>query len=377
MFVMKTQRYKLYPSKRNKHLDEAINVAASVWNYCIAMHRGYYRFTGKYLSSYKLKKHITKLKGKKRYASWNQLGSQAIQDVVERIDRSYKAFFQYIKDRKAGVEGINRKSIPHFRKCRKYKSFTLKQCGYKFSAGNTVTILGRNYKYWNYRPLEGTVKTVTVKRNGQGDFYLFVVCENEFAPVVSRAGKAAGYDFGMKHFLTADDGKIINSPLFFKQSLKDLRAAHRAVSHCKNSSNNWKRAVKRLAKTDEHVANKRRDWFFKLARGIARENSVICLESLDIKAMQRLWGRKISDVAFSEFESILKWEALKTGTKVVHIDKWYPSSKTCSVCGAKNPGLTLSDRTWVCPHCGTRLDRDVNAAINIKREGLRKLNLSA
>ena len=122
MKTIKTLKFKLYSSKKNKHLDGAVNVAASVWNYCIAMHRRYYRMYGKGLSANRLKKHITKLKRRRKYAFWNELGSQAIQDVVERVDRSYKAFFEHHKQKRRG-----RKPPPGFKKHSRYSSFTLKQ----------------------------------------------------------------------------------------------------------------------------------------------------------------------------------------------------------------------------------------------------------
>lgn len=364
--VIKTYCYKLYSNKKNKYLDEAVNIAASIWNYCIAIHRRYYKLYGKSLSAYRLMNHITKLKKKARYAFWNKLGSQAIQDVVQRVDRSYKAFFEHVKKRQNG-----RKSPPGFKKRSRYLSFTFKQAGYSFHGdGNIVTIMGRNYKYCKSRPCDGTIKTVTVKRNRQGEFFLYVVTKQECNEVYKRAGKAVGMDFGLKHFLTLDDGKKIGSPEWYKSSLKELRAAHRAVSRCKKESCNRRRAVLHLDRVYEHIAARRRDWFFKLAHQLVGDYSVICIEDLNVKVMQHIWGRKISDVAFVEFISVLEWVSSNTGSTVVKIDKWAPSSQDCNVCGYQNRYLTLADREWDCPRCGAHHDRDTNAAINIKKLGL-------
>lgn len=371
MKVLKTHKFKLYASKKNKHLDKAVDVAAFIWNYCVAVHRRYYRMYGKHLSANQLKKHITRLK-KRRYSWWNELGSQAIQDVVERIDRSYKAFFQHLKKRKG------RKSPPRFKKRRNYSSFTLKQAGCQFHEdSNAVTIMGRDYKYWKSRPVEGKIKTVTVKRTPLGEFFLFVVCEVEVNEVLPRTGKAVGYDFGIKHFLNADDGSVIESPLWYQASLKELRSAHRAVSRCQKGSNHRKKAIRQLNRVYEKISNRRRDWFFKLARQIVVENAVICLEDLNMDGMKRHWGRKVSDLAFAEFVSILEYEASRCGSTVVKIDRWLPSSKTCHVCCFVKKDLTLSDREWDCPQCGVHHDRDVNAAINIKTLGLAQLGYPA
>ena len=369
MKIIKTYEYKLYHSKRNRHLDEAINMAASVWNYCIAFHRCYYRLYGKYLSANRMKKHLTKAK-RRLHPEWNILQAQTIQDVAERIDRSYKAFFNHYKQKRKG-----RKSPPKFKKRNRYCSITLKQSGHSFdSENNVVTIMGRKYRYYKSRPMEGIIKTVTVKRNPLGEIFLFVVCEQEVNQVLPRAGKAVGYDFGLKHFLTADDGSTIDSPEWYKASLKELRKAHRAVSRCRLGSKNRRKAVLHLNRMYQRIENSRRDWFFKLANQIVGEYAVICIEDLNLDGMKRLWGRKVSDYAFAEFVGILEYVASRSGTTVIKIDRWAPSSKMCHICGDRNDTLTLKDREWICPQCGAFLDRDVNAAINIKNLGLAMLS---
>lgn len=370
--VIKTYKFKLYKSKKNRHLDDGIDIAASVWNYCIAMHRHYYKAFGKHLSANKLKKHLTKVK-RTLHPEWQALGSQAIQDVVERVDRSYKAFFGHMKQKRHG-----RKSPPSFKKWSRYSSFTLKQAGYAFyNNSNRATIMGLEYKYCKSRPMEGTIKTLTVKRNALGEIYLIVVTKQECNDILPRAGKAVGMDFGLKHFLNLDGGSVIDSPQWYKASLKELRAAHRAVSRCQKGSNNRRRAIQHLERVYEKVSNRRCDWFFKLAKQLVGAYAIICIEDLNLDAMKRLWGRKVSDLAFSEFVAILEWVASNAWSTVVKIDRWAASRKTCHICGGVNSELTLKQRIWDCPHCGNHLDRDVNAAINIKRFGLAKLGYSA
>ena len=371
--VTQTYEFKLYDSKKNKYLDEQIEIASEIWNFCVAMCRMYYKVYGKTLSVNKLKKYITKLKKRRKWQHWNKLGSQAIQDVVERIGRSYDAFFNHIKEHRRG-----RKSPPGFKKRTKYKSFTLKQAGYSFEPNSNVVIIsGRKYKFWKSRSIDGTIKTVTIKRTRQGEYFLFVVIKKECNDVLPRAGKSVGMDFGLKHFLTLDDGTTINSPEWFKASLAEIRLAHRRLSRCKKGSHHRELAIRNLNKVYEKVSNRRRDWFFKLANYLVGEYAIICIEDLNLDAMKRLWGRKVSDLAFAEFIRILEWVASNAGTEVVKIDKWAASSKTCHICGEVNSGLTLKQRSWDCPRCGNHLDRDVNAAINIKRLGLAKLGYSA
>lgn len=373
MTVMRIYKYKIYRSKRNKNLDRAIDLAAEIWNHCIALHKRYYSLFGKHLSANKLKMHIAKLKKQLRYSHWSGLGSQAVQDVVERIDRSYKAFFEHHKQNRRG-----RKSPPGFKKRRKYSSFTLKQAGYSFAEDtNEVVIMGRRYKYHKSRDLDGVIKTVTIKRSRMGEFFVYVVCKQEVHQTMSRTGNAVGLDFGLKAFLTADDGKMISSPEWYKAALKDLRKVHRELSHKKRGSKNRRRALMKLERVYERISNQRRDWFFKLAWEICAHNAFICNEDINLDGMKRMWGRKVSDLAFAEFVSILEWVAFKAGATVVKIDRWAPSSKACHVCGTVNPALTLKDREWTCDCCGSHLDRDVNAAINIRQLGLAQLGISA
>ena len=362
-----TYKYKMYRNKKNsRHLDHLIEYHCEVYNYCIALHRRYYRMYHKHLSANKLKVHLTKVRKRASSEHWRAIGSQSIQDVAERIERSYKAFFEAKKERRSG-----RHSIPHFCKRKKYTSFTLKQAGYKLHDGNHITIFGRDYKYVAHRPYEGIIKTVTIKRDNCGDYWLCIVCVKPASEVILRKGNAIGYDFGLKDFLTGSDGSRIESPRFFEANASALRIAQRELSRKKIGSGNRQRAKMDVARRHRYVKNCRIDWFFKLAGAIAEEYPDVCVEDLNIKAMQKLWGRKVSDYAFSEFAGILNAQLGKTGGRLHKVDRFFPSSKTCSHCGHVLKELPLTVREWECPSCHTTLDRDVNAAINILVEGMK------
>ena len=365
---MITYKFKLYQNKKNKNLHKQINISAMIYNHCIALHKRYYRLYGKSLNYYQLKKHVTKIKKMNKYAYWNELNSQAIQNIVERIDKAYKLFYRNLK------HGI-KTAPPSFKKVKKYKSYTLTQTGYKFLEDNKIQICKQVYKYSKSREIDGVVKTVTIKRDTLGDIYIIVVCNKETVQTIPRTGKIVGYDFGLKTFLNASDGNDIESPEFFKQNQHKIKKLNRNLSKKKKGSNNYKRAKHELALTHIKIANQRRDFHFKLASQLSREYAVICLEDLNIKAMQRLWGKKISDLSHGSFVNILKYECEKNGSRVVEIDRFYPSSKTCSVCGTINENLTLSDREWTCTCCGIKHDRDFNASVNIERVGASTLGV--
>lgn len=367
---MKTLKFKLYQSKKNKHISHQIDIAGVIWNHCIALHRRYFKLTGKYINVYAMQKHIAKLKKLSKYEFWNMVDAQAIQDICQRVDRSYQLFFKY----KAG-KITQRFARPGFRKVKKYTSFTLKQTGWKLIGSNKIRIRGKVYKFSKSREILGTVKTVTIKRTPLGELFICFAVETEREETNRLGNTIVGADFGLKTFLTLSNGEEIASPEFFKASLKDIRKANRAMSWKAKGSANWRKAKEHLNRVHEQISNERRDWFFKLAHRLTDRFDIIVLETLNIKAMHRLWGRKVGDIAFSEFRDILQYIAAGKGKLIHFIDRWFPSSKTCSHCGHINKDLELSDRRWRCPSCNAVIDRDANAALNILREGASSLGL--
>jgi putative transposase len=342
-----------------------INASGVIYNHCIALHRRYYRWWGKHLNCSKLQSHIARLR--KRNSLWQTVGSQAVQDICQRIDQAYQLFF---KHNKKGVRP------PGFKKVKKYKSFTLKQAGYKFLGGNRVKIGLRVYEFCQSREIEGTVKTLTIKRTTLGElFMVLVVDDGNKKEVEVKTGKIAGFDFGLKTFLTCSDGSKIESPQLFKQSISAIRKASKQHSKKLKGSSNRERARKNLVRRYEDISHRRRDWFWKLAHELTDKFDILCFETLNLKGMQRLWGRKISDLAFGEFLQILEWVAKKKNKLVVFIDRWYPSSKTCSHCGHVLENIDLSVREWRCPSCQSVNGRDENAARNIQMVGASTIGL--
>lgn len=363
--MMKTLKFKLYQHKRNRFLKRMINASGIIYNHCIALHKRYYRMWGKHLNCAKLQAHIAKLRN--RFEFWQSVGSQAVQDICQRIEKAYQLFF---KHNKKGVRP------PGFKKVKKYKSFTLKQAGYKFLGGNRVKIGNRVYQFWKSREIEGKIKTLTIKRTPLGELFMVVVVDGNDEPEVKfTTSKIAGFDFGLKVFLTCSDGTKIESPQFLKQSLKIVHSASRHHSRKVKGSASRERARKNLVRKYEDISNRRRDWFWKLAHELTDKFDVLCFETLNLKGMQCLWGRKISDLGFGEFLQILEWIAKKKNKLVVFIDRWYPSSKTCSNCGHILDSLDLSVREWRCPTCQSINGRDENAAKNIQAVGASTVSL--
>ena len=361
--LIRTYKYKLYKTKKTNHIDNTINISGIIWNHCIALKKRYYKMYGKSLNMYQLQKHLTKLKKLEKYSYWKKVPSQAIQNITERIEESYKKFFK-----KQG-------GLPSFQKVKKYKSYTLKgKIGYKIE-NNVISLNGYKYKFWKSREIDGKIKTITVKRDNIGDFYICITLELEEPKYNITSGKSVGIDFGLKKFLTLSDDIDIEAPLFHLKNLKEIKRLNRELSRKKRNSNNRKKAKEKLAKLHIKIDNQRKDYQHKLSTSLANEYDYIFIENLNMNGMKKLWGRKISDLAFSQFVLMLEY---KTNTH--KIDRFYPSSKTCSRCENKNDSINetlegLKDRIFVCGKCGFEIDRDLNASVNIHRVGASTLKL--
>jgi putative transposase len=366
---MRTYSFKKYNNKReNEILGHKINIAGIIYNHFIALHKLYYRLFGKYINYFQLQKHITKLKKLLKYKFWNQLNLQAIQDIVGRIDKTYALFFNNLKkDIKTAP--------PQFKKVKKFSSITLKQTGWNLLPDNDLAIMGKKFSYLKFRGIGGTIKTVKVKRDAISDFWLFFVTIEKIEPEIVRSCNSDGVDFGLKTFLTTSNNKKIESPLFMRRASKTIKAASQKLLKKKKGSKNRTKARLKLARKHRDIANKRKDFHFKLALSLVQANVDIFIEDLNLKGMMSLWGKKVADLGFANFVKILEWEVLKNSVYVHKINRFYPSSKTCSTCDRVLEELSLGERGWVCPKCCTIHDRDLNAAINIHRVGASTLGV--
>ena len=368
---MKTEKYELYHQSNIIQIGNLIDDLHSVHVHLLLLQRRYYRIYGKYASFARICGHITNSLKQRTKPHWNALPSQVIQDVAKRIHIGYEKFFDYLADKKQG-RSVRKVGKPQIKPQHRYNSLTFTQAGYEIEDNRIhIKCLKKSFTFWKHREWTGRIKRVTLKRDNVGDYSLYLVCEDsdrtERLPLTSHA---AGADFGMKTFLTLSDGIKIASPQFFKQSLNALRSAHRTLSRKQKGSNAWYRAKRHLARLYKKIADRRRDWFFKLALRLVRRYDTVAIETLNLEGMKRLWGRKVSDLAFGEFALILQWACAKYGKRLLKAGRWRATTKPCSNCGYHNENLTLSDRYWTCPECGRHHDRDINAAINILRVGV-------
>ena len=363
-------------------LNVRIDTCGAIWNAGCTIMREYYKNTGKTMTKGMLYNQLSEMR--KHTSSWQLVYSQVMQQIVDRILAAYELFFTNIRKKKEGAK--LKCSPPKCRKIRKQKSMTFKQYGkgFMFTGRGEVTIQGKKFRYYDsYDGLleQVRVHTMTVKRNSLGEIFLYITCAADTKGEIWGGREAVGMDFGLKHFLTLSDGTVIESPLFYSEYLNDIRNLNRQLSRRKGGkpgeewSNGYKKTKEALARLHLKIENQRKDWFYKLARELCRHYHTICIEDLNMKAMQmhRGWGRKISDLAYSEFVEILEGMVPKFGTVVVKVDRYYASTRACNKCGHVNGPMPLDARTFVCEECGYEVDRDLGAAINILREGLRIL----
>ena len=318
-----------------------------------------------------MKKHLRKLK-QTTHPHWYTLPSQAIQEELKRIDAAYIRFFKKLGGR------------PHIKPRHKFKSITLTQAGYELQ-DNRISINLRKWndktKKWQYdfipftfhkhRDFEGTLARITIKRDNCGDYWLCIITDHTDTKPLSPTGQSVGADFGMKDaYLTFSTGEKIQHPQPLKQSLNELRTLNKALSRKQKGSNGWWRCVRQLTRLYRKVSNQRKDFQWQLATKLCKRFDTIAIETLNLDGMKRLWGRKVSDLAFYQFVEILRYKCQKHKRQLIQIGQWTATTKPCSDCGFHNENLTLSDRQWTCPDCDSHHDRDINAAINILRAGI-------
>ena len=285
-----------------------------------------------------------------------------------RVDLAYLGFFRRLKD-KSGKAGF-----PRFRSVDRYDSFTFPQLGFKLSKNKLWLSKIGDIKINLHRPIEGKVKTLNIKREGNHWFAIFA-CEIEITPEVKTTRKAVGIDVGCIDFATLSDGNTVANPHFLKQSQIKLSSIQSKCSKLKNRPKNDKQKIKtkrQLVKLHFKVKNQRRDFLHKLSRKLVTDYSHICVE--DIKPSQMLndnWralNRSILDSGWTTFRTMLHSKAVEAGCEVVDVNPAY-TSQICSGCGDKVK-KKLSERTHKCKVCGLELSRDLNAARNILRVGM-------
>jgi putative transposase len=336
-----------------------------VWNTFRERRQAYYQETGKTLSFEEMCQELTALKQHPDLTFLADCDSQALQQVLRDLCRAYHNFFE---GRARFPRRKSRKRTPHaFRIPQRVKI-----------EGQHVSIpkVGR-VELVLHRPVEGEVKSATIKQEPSGKWNITFVCHFE-APEIQESEPTCpvGLDAGLESFVTTSEGDKIEPPRFYRQQERKLKRAQRQFSRKKKGSQNQARAKKRVAEVQAQTRNRRKDWLHKHSLRLCKKHDCICIEDLAIAALTKTKWRGHSkswhDAAWGTFRRQLEYKLEWQGKRLVAVDRWFPSSQECHVCHERTPH-DLSVRVWICPHCQTVHDRDHNAAINTKVEGLRLL----
>jgi len=296
---------------------------------------------------------------KKTNPEYKQVNSQALQDVVERLNKAYQGFFRRVKNKeKAG--------FPRFKGQNRYDSFTLKQTGWKLQENQlTIQKIG-TFKIILHRPLEGDIKTITIRKDLTNKWFVCFSCDNVPQKLFPKTNKEIGIDVGCESFLTDSNGQKIDNPRFFKKSQDILKMRQQRLSQKVKGSNRRNKIRLLVAKIHQKISNQRKDFHFKVANKLIKENDRIYIEKLKNWKTFRNLNRSMRDVAWFQFFNILHFKAEEAGRGVIEVPA-KNTSQLCSKCG-RIVEKDLSVRVHKCS-CGLEIDRDWNAALNILRAG--------
>jgi putative transposase len=315
------------------------------------------------MSRPKLSRCLTGLKRQPDHSWLRAANAQSLQQALDDLHRTYAGFFQ------------KRTNLPRFKsKRRDTPRFRIPQCVRLVDGKVYVPKIGW-IRIRASKAIDGNTRSATFKRDPIGHWYVIFVVEfptPSIAKIVSEEN-VVGIDLGLEHFVVTSDGSKVGNPRFFRQGERQIRLAHRRLDRRKPGSRRRAKAKHRLLKLYRNVVNKRKDFSHKLSTSIVKAHEGICVETISVDGLARTkLAKSISDAALGDFREQLLYKSRWFGKASAAVDRWYPSSKKCSACSAINQELTLEDRTWKC-RCGVQHDRDINAAVNIRFEGLRLL----
>jgi len=367
--MLKAYKYRMYPNKKqSKSIWNHIHTCRFLYNWSLEQKIKAYQTEGKTLSMFDLNYMLPTLK--KQHEWIGEINSQSLQAVNRNVETAFKNFFR----KKTNFPKFKSKKNP-------MQSFQIPQY-YEVNFDVNLVKLPKigTVKTVVSRKFTGILKTATVSATSTGKYFISILVDDGTdvpEPVAFDNNSTIGIDVGLSSFIVSSDGQKEDNPRYLKNSLARLKHLQRSLSRKERGSSNRKKAVKKVAILHEHIANQRKDFLHKHSSKLVSENQAIAVETLNVSGMLKnhCLARSISDVGWGEFFRQLEYKCKWYGKTLLKIGRFEPSTKMCSVCGEINRNLTLKDRDWICKGCGTSHDRDINAAINIKKMALQEQNL--
>ena len=361
--IEKAFKYRIYPNKTQQELiQKTFGCCRVVYNYFLNLRQKEYKNDGKSLSYYDTSKLLTQLK--KELIWLKEPDKYSLQKSLKDLDMAYQKFFK------------EHSGYPKFKsKKNKYKSYRT-SC-----VNNNIKFLGKHIQlpklgYIKIRDKQipqGRILNATISQEPNGHYYVSLCCTDVELQPLQKTNKNVGIDLGIVDFaILSDENRILN-PRFYEQSEKKLTKLQRELSRKTIGGYNWNKSRIKVANLQKHIAEQRRDFLQKLTTEIVTKYDIICIEDLDVSKMKetdsKTRNKHVGDVSWYEFRRQLKYKCRWYGKELRVIDRYFPSSQICHMCGCKSGKKPTDIRVWKCC-CGAVLDRDLNAAINILTKGL-------
>ena len=368
-------KIRLYPNKeQTTQFNKLLGCYRVVYNQMLSLKQTAYNDEKKSLGLNELSKYFHgELLKNPDYLWLNEQNTKILKQSIRQMLTAYNNFFKHHKgfpkfkskkDKQSALfplEAISKKNTFETREITLTKSLK----NIKFRCSDLYFNRLRTYK--------DNIRSATLSKTKSGNYFLSILIDIPESELIKfkQTNQHVGIDLGVKDFVITSDGEIFENKHFYKSQERKIKKLHKQLSKKVKGSNNRNKACIRLAKAYERLTNQKEQYIHYVINSLLSSYDLICMEDLNVEGMLKnhKLAKSIQELGFCRFKTILKDKAFNNGKEVVFVDRFYPSSKTCSVCGYKNVGLTLSDREWTCPECGTHHDRDINAAINILMEG--------
>ena len=365
----KAFKYRIYPNKKQQELiQKTFGCTRFVYNYYLNKRKEMYENDKTTFTYNMCSKDLTNLK---KELEWlKEPDKDSLQKALKDLDMSYQKFFK------------EHTGYPKFKsKKNRYKSYRTSCTNNNIRFENKHIKLPKLglVKVRDKQIPQGRILNATISQEPNGHYYCSLCCTDIDFEQLPKTNKNVGIDLGICDFAILSDGIKIENPQFYEQSEKKLAKLQRELSRKTIGSSRWGKARLKVAKLQKYIANQRTDFLQKLTTTIISNYDVISIEGLDVKSMKetdsKIRNKRVGDVSWSEFRRMLTYKSQWYGKKLSVIDRYYPSSQICHVCGYRDGKKSEDIRNWICPNCNSELDRDINAAINILNEGLRILSV--